>query len=258
MAVTPTSSNQAFIREVDEELRREQVADAARRWGLWVAGAIVAALAVFGGWAIWQHHRQSVRGEEGERIQAAFDAVAAGNTQAAAGPLAALSGSNSPGYRSLARFAQADLKLQAHDVKGAVALFASVANDSAAGEPLRGLALIRQTSAEFDTLPPATVAARLKPLAVRGNPYFGSAGELSALAYLKMNRPDVASALFSQLAGEETVPSTIRQRAVQMASVLAATSGVPGAAAQAPGLQALSVPASAAPAPSTPVQGSTK
>lgn len=239
MAVTPTSSNRAFIREVDEELRREQVAQAARRWGLWVVGAVVAALLVFGAWAIWSNHRQSVRGEEGERIQAAFDAVAAGNTNAAAGPLSALSDSSSPGYRSLARFAQADLKLQAHDTKGAAALFAAVANDTDAGEPLRDLALIRQTSAEFDALPPATVIARLKPLAVRGTPYFGSAGELSALAYLKMKRPDVAAALFGQIAGEELVPATIRQRAVQMAGVLAAQS----AGAAVPGGPASTVPA---------------
>ena len=42
MALTP-QNNQAFLREVDEELRRDQVASFGRRYGLWVAVAIVTA-----------------------------------------------------------------------------------------------------------------------------------------------------------------------------------------------------------------------
>ena len=42
-------------------------------------------------------------------------------------------------------------------------------------------ALVRMTAIELDTLPPQAVVDRLKGLAVAGNPWFGSAGELTAI-----------------------------------------------------------------------------
>jgi len=124
------------------------------------------------------------------------------------------------GYRALALFTQADLLLQKDDLKGAAAKFAAVAGDSSIGQPLRDLALIRQTAAEFDSLKPDVVVSRLRPLAVKGNPWFGSAGELVASAYLQMNKPDLAGPLFGQIARDDTVPDTIRQRAVQIAGTM--------------------------------------
>jgi hypothetical protein len=56
-------------------------------------------------------------------------------------------------------------------------------------------------------------------LAVPGNPWFGSAGEMVAIAYLEMDKADLAGPLFAQLAQDETVPPTIRSRALQMAGV---------------------------------------
>jgi len=55
---------------------------------------------------------------------------------------------------------------------------------------------------------------------VPGNPWFGSAGELVAMAYLRQNKPDLAGPLFAALAKDKTVPDSIRQRARQMAGAL--------------------------------------
>ena len=84
----------------------------------------------------------------------------------------------------------------------------------------RDQALVRQTAAEFDTLKPQVVVERLRPLAVAGNPWFGSAGELTAVAYMRMNKSDLAGPLFAKIAADEGVPDTIRQRAVQMAGAV--------------------------------------
>ena len=64
------------------------------------------------------------------------------------------------------------------------------------------------------------IVARLKPLAVPGNPWFGSAGEMVAVAYMNMNKPDLAGATFAAMARDEQVPSTIRSRVVQLAGIL--------------------------------------
>ena len=104
--------------------------------------------------------------------------------------------------------------------KAAIAAFAAVAKDESIGKPFRDLALIRQTTMEFDTLPPDQVIARMKPLAAKGSPWAGSAGELIAVAQLKAGNPTQAGATFAALATDPGVPASIRSRAAQMASVL--------------------------------------
>lgn len=219
MAVPP-NTNRAFLREVDEEYRRDQMIGFWTRWGRWVIAGFVAALALFGGYLYWQHHVREQAGIEGERLQDAYDALVQKNPATAAAPLAALTNSRSDGYRALARFTQADLLLQKDDLRGAAAIFAKIAADGSVGKPFRDLALVRQTSAEYDTLKPQVVVERLRPLAVPGSPWFGSAGEMVALAQLRQNRRDLAATLFGQIGRDDQVPQTIRQRAVQMAGVL--------------------------------------
>ena len=219
MAVTP-NTNDTFLREVDEELRRDQAIAVWRKWGRLIIVGVVVALVAFGGYLFWQHRKTEAAGGEGEQLQSAYDKLAAGQKDAAAKPLAELAQSSADGYRALAIFTQADLLLQKDDLKGAAAKFASVANDSGVAQPFRDLALVRQTTAEFDTLKPEAVVARLRGLAVQGNPWFGSAGELVAAAYLKQGRRDLAGAMFGRLAMDEGVPESIRQRAVQMAGTM--------------------------------------
>jgi len=219
LAVTPTN-NDAFLREVDDELRRDQMAQFGKRWGIAVIALVVAALCAFGGYLYWQHHQAVVAGERGETLQRAYDALAAESVAKAQAPLAELADTSAPGYRALALLSQADILLQKNDLKGAAAKFAVVAADTSLPQPFRDQALVRQTTAEFDTLKPQVVVERLRPLAVTGNPWLGSAGEMVAVSYLRMNRQDLAGPLFAKIAADEGVPDTIRQRAVQMAGAV--------------------------------------
>ncbi|TCP71715.1 tetratricopeptide repeat protein [Sphingomonas sp. PP-CE-1G-424] len=216
----PPKTDEAFLREVDEELRRDQLAGFWTNWGVWVAIGVVAALAALAGFLYWQHHNGEAAGVEGEELQVAYDALGANNAAAAAKPLAELAKSNRDGYRALAQFTQADVLLQKDDLKGAAAKLGAIAADTSLAKPFRDLALVRQTSAEFDTLKPQVVVERLRPLAVPGGAWLGSAGEMVAIAYLRMNQRQQAGTMFGQIARDATVPDTIRQRAVQMAGVL--------------------------------------
>lgn len=227
MALTP-QNNEAFLREVDDELRREQAATLWRRYGLIAVVALVAALAALAAYLFWNHRQTRAAEKEGEQLQAAFDALGADDAAAASKPLAALAGSSREGYRALARFTQADIQLQKNDLKGAATTFATVANDQSVAAPFRNLALIRQTTAEFDTLAPQVVVQRMTPLAVAGNPWLGSAGELLAVAQLRLGQRDQAARTFARVATDETVPQSIRQRAVQMADVVGSGVGVAG------------------------------
>lgn len=225
MAITP-QQNDVFMREVDEELRRDEMMAFGRRYGVWIAVVVVLFLAALGGSLWWRYHKEAVAGAQGEQFQAALDSLGSGNIKAADPTLATLAQSSHDGYRAMAQFSQADILLKKGDAKGATAKFAAIANDTSLGAPFRDLALIRQTSGEYDSLDPQAVIDRLKPLAVKGNPWFGSAGEMVAIAYLQQNKRAEAGKLFSEIAQDATTPDSLRQRAVQMAALL--TDGATG------------------------------
>lgn len=228
MATTPPT-NEAFEREVDDELRRDQLMSFWQTWGRWLVGAVVLGLAAFAGYLWWDHRRVVSAGETNEQFSAAIESAGAGNAGAAALKLDALAKSGDGGYAAMAKLAQAGLALDGGDDKRAVTLFAAVAADPQAPKPLRDLALIRQTAAEYETLKPEAVIARLRTLAVVGNPWFGSAAEMVAGSYLRLGKNDLAGKLFGDIGKDESVPETLRSRAIQMAGVLGVDAGKPAA-----------------------------
>ncbi len=219
MARTPTI-NEEFLREVDEQVRIDSAQRFWQRWGRWLIGAVIAALLAFGGYLWWQNSRAAAAGVEGEQMSLALDDLAGGSAAKAEGELTKLKDSSVPGYKAAARLALAANKLAKNDIKGAAADYAAVAGDSALAQPYRDLALVRQVAASYDTMKPEEVVAKLKPLAVAGKPFFGSAGEMTAIAYMNMNKPREAGAIFAALAKDEGVPASIRSRSVQLAGVL--------------------------------------
>lgn len=219
MALTPQNSD-AFLREVDEELRREQLLNFWKRWGRLIAVAIGLFLLAFGAFLWWQNHKTVVAGRQGEKLTGALDQLGRDQTAQAVPTLQQLAKSDRPGYSAAAQMALGAIEAQKNDLKGAASTFAAMAHDESLGQPYRDLALIRQTALEFDSLPPDTIIARLKPLAVQGNPWFGSAAELTAAAEMKAGRSKEAGQLFAAIAADPGAPATLRSRAVQVAGLL--------------------------------------
>jgi hypothetical protein len=219
-AAAGQAQQDVFVREVDDALREDQLKEALQRHGRIAAVALGAALLALGGFLWWREHQQDVAGEAGEKFMVALDQVEAGRLAPAYAALEPLTTKGPEGARTAAKLMQASIALEQNNSAQAAKLFGEVAADDDVPTPFRDLARVRQTAAEFDRLPPATVIARLKPLAVPGNAWFGSAGELVGAAYLKQGRNDLAGPLFAAIAKDTSVPETLRGRARQLAGML--------------------------------------
>jgi hypothetical protein len=218
VALTPQNS-EVFMREVDEAVRQDQLLTFWQRYGRIAIAVLVLGLAAFGGWLYWQHYSRTQSEATSEKVDAVLaGALGGGNPDAK--QLDALTQAGQPGYRAAALLTKAGVASRKGDAKGAIALYAAMAADSGLDQPYRDLALIRQTALEFDSLKPQQVVDRLKPLAIEGAPWFGSAGELVALAYVKMGKTDLAGPMFAAMAKDKGVPDSIRSRARQMAGVM--------------------------------------
>ena len=223
MALLPGETDDSFIREVDEEYRRAQLTSLWSRWGRWLVVGLVLFLVILGGFLWWRAEQARAAGVDGEDFSRALSKLETGNTPEATPILNRLASGKAGGYATLAKLTQAANAVQAGDTARASTILNAIAADSAQPQPFRDLALVKATRLDFDALPPATVIARLKPLSAPGNPWFGVAGEMTALARLKSGQPQLAAALLADIAKDETVPATLRGRARQLAVSLGAT-----------------------------------
>ena len=209
------------MREVDEALREQQMQDAAKKYGLPIGLAIVVILVGVGGWLWWDGRQTAQDADRGERYTMALDRIEKGNPASADEMLTQLAGEDDgKATAALARMTQAGLLVEEGKLEEAAKIYSAIAADNGVSEELRGLATVREVAAQFDDLPPAQVIERLKPLAVAGNPWLGSAGELVAMAYLKDGKEDQAGPLLAEISRDEDVPQTIRRRTRQMAGLL--------------------------------------
>jgi hypothetical protein len=220
-AAQHAAQQDVFLREVDDALRADQLEGALSRYGKPLLAVVVLGLAAFGGWLYWHHQQVAAREQRIETFVQALDGLQAGNLDGAKdklAPLAATDGSDAGVVSS--RLVLAGIALKQGRQADALKLYGQVANDGDAPQPMRDLATIRSVAAQFDALPPQQVVDRLKPLAVPGNAWFGAAGELVGMAYLKQNKADQAGPLFAAIAKDEGQDAGLRSRARQLAAVL--------------------------------------
>jgi hypothetical protein len=234
----PTDPAETFVREVDENLRRDQLRESAQRYGKWIVAAVILFLVAIGGYIYWQHRQSERAVADSEAMSAALDKVGSGNVKGAEADLVPLSESSNDVTRSTATLARAAFAIQRNDRKAATELFNTVAADESAPQPLRDLATVRATMTSFDSMKPDDVIARLKALVEPGKPFFGTAGELTAMAMLAKGDRAGAGQLFARIAADRQVPESIRSRAVQVAGSLGvdASASMPGDPAATPAL----------------------
>ncbi len=208
------------MREVDEAVRQDELTTAARRFGLPIGIAVVLGLAGLGGYLWWDAQNTAKAEEQAVALTLAVDRLEANQPDAAIDKVTPLQGSEIAGARVPAQLLEAGVAQQKGDAKRAAELYTAVSADGNAPAPMRDLATLRLVSLQYDEMKPADVVAKLKPLAVPGNPFFASAGELVGMAYIEQGKTDLAGPLFAEISRDEKAPEALRARARQVAGLL--------------------------------------
>lgn len=220
LAERQAAEQDVLMREVDDALRQDEMTGVFKRFGGPIAAAVAAGLLALGGYLWWDHSQKQAVGEHGEQLTMALDKVEARQLGPGDKQLAALAGEAKGGTRAAANMMRGGIALEQGKRDEAARLFAAVAADADAPQPYRDLATVREIAVRFDALPPQQVVDRLKALAVPGNPWFGVAGELVGMAYLKQGKPNLAGPLFASIAKDKETPESLRGRARQLAGLL--------------------------------------
>lgn len=221
----PPDITETFVREVDENLRRDQLQDFFKAYGSWLIAAVILFLAASGGFIWWKQHQEKRTEGQVEELAQIYKDIGSGSVGKAPQQLDELSKSGSRAVRASALFTRAALALQQGDVKLASSTYKLIAGDDGLPDAYRHAALVRETALEFDQLAPAAIIARLQPLAKPGEAWFGSAGDMTALAMIKQGRNQEAGQLYAAIARDVGVPQSIRARAAELASSLGVDAG---------------------------------
>jgi hypothetical protein len=218
---TPSREDEVLMREIDEAVREDELYTFMRDHGLKVLGVILLGIAGLGGYLVWNHFAEQKIEAQSEAVVSAMDYAQQGDLGTASAKVdALLADGNTAGARTAARFIQATAALQGGDTAKATTLFKTIAADAEAPPALRDLARIREVTVNYDQMKPADVIARLSPIAQPGSAYFGSAGELVAMAHLEAGNRAEAGKLFAAISKDESQPETLRSRARQMAGLM--------------------------------------
>ena len=214
------AQDEVLLREIDDAVRQDDLAEFGKRYGVPLLTVLILGLAAFGGFIFWQNQQEAALEAESEQLVSILDQLDAGNLAEADEAAEALAASSEGGAAVLAKMTRAGIAVEQGRGAEAAAIYGAVADDEATPEALRNLARIRQVALTFDDREPSNVIELLGPLAVPGNPWFGSAGELVALAHIENGDQAQAGTLLSEIAKSEDVPDTIRDRARSWAGLL--------------------------------------
>ena len=215
-----------LIKEVDEDLRREQYARLWRAYGKYAVAGVVAIVLGVAGHQVWQSYRDKQFQKEAAAFAAAESLIESGKSREAEAKLAEIAAHDGGGFTVAAAFRHAQLQSESGDVTGAVASYDALSH-SGAPSLFRDLAVLKSAMLTLDSADPDSLVKKLQPLADSGNPWRFSATEMLALVASRQGDRAKAVSYYQKLADDAGAPQDIRARATEM---LAALGGATAAA----------------------------
>lgn len=208
-----------IFREVDEDIRKDQIRKLWDRFAPYIIGAavlIVVATAGYRGWEYWQSRQAEA---SGDRFVAAIQLADEGKHDESIAALQALVADGSGSYPVLARFRIAAELARSGDAAGAIAEFDTIAAGNAP-EEVRSLARLRAALLLADTANLADLESRLGDLAATGNPWRHTARDILALAAWRVGDYATAKRYLDMIATDQEAPQDLRQRVLVMSALV--------------------------------------
>lgn len=217
----------SFFREVNEELRSDQMRIVWKRFGRILIGAavlIVLGTAGYRGYEYWESHNAS---QSGDRFTAALQLASQNKPDESLAALSAIEKDGTGAYPVLAKLRAASVQADKGDTAAAVAALTEIGNDSKAPSAIRDLAKLRAAWLLIDTGTYEQVAAQAEGMVAQGQMLANSAREALGLAAYKAGNFPQAKQWFKQIADDGTAPRNVSNRAQIMLDNIAASGKAP-------------------------------
>lgn len=214
---------EAFDREIEDEMRREQIEKIWKNYGNYILA--VAALIVIGvgGWKFWENRQIAAANAAGARFEAATQLAESAKTDEALKAFAAIATDKHKAYSVLARLRLAGAEAKAGRTAEAIAAYEEAAKATHVDPLIAEFAQLQIATLKIDTADWTELQNRLTPLMGEKGPWRYSARELFGLAAWKAGKTEEARATFEQLLGDRKSPPSVGERSRIIMDVIVAT-----------------------------------
>jgi hypothetical protein len=210
----------SLAREIDEELRREQLQKLWERYGIHIIAAFALVIAGIGGYKFYEQRRAQAAQAAGARMSLAARDVQQNKKAEAQKALDEIAANGPGGYAVLARLRLAAAEREAGQTTQAAAKFEAIAKESGVDPLLADYAQLQAAMLRLDSASWTDMQNRLTPLTADGNAWRFSARELLGLAAYKAGKTEEARKEFQRLLGDRNSPPSISERARVMLAML--------------------------------------
>jgi hypothetical protein len=201
-----------FLREIDEEVRRDKFAELWKKYGNLIIGVLALIVAGVAGWRFYEHRQLQAAQAVSGRLETALKASREQRGEDAEKALAEIAGQAPDGYRLVARFRLA-AEVSRRDAEEGVKLFNSLAADAGIAPMFRDLARVRAALLKVDSVPYATLRPEIEGLAATNGAFRHSVREILGVSALKAGDVEAAGRWFDQIVVDRDAPQGLRQRA---------------------------------------------
>jgi hypothetical protein len=209
------------FREVDEEVRREQLKKLWERFQIPIIGAVVLVVVGVGGWRVQEWWQARLAAEVGTQFENAITLAESGKHEEAEKIFAQIAVDGTPAYRALARMRRA-AELTTSDAPAAIEAYKQISADGSIDQGLRDVASLRAAGLLIDAGSHVDARKLLEPLVQPENDFRHAARELLALnAYKADDRPG-AIKWYSAILTDPSAPASSRTRAEMLIALTAA------------------------------------
>ncbi len=203
----------AMVRELESEVRREQMAKLWDRYGLYAIAAVALIIIGVGGFKWWEARSLAAAEAAGARYQAAVELAEEGKDEEARQAFEAMVRDAPASYATLARLQLAGEAANSGKTAEALAAYEAIAADGSVDSLIRQYAQLQSAALKVDSADFTEIKNRLTPLLAEDNAWRFSARELLGLSAYRAGRLEEARQIFLELAADQKTPPSVRERA---------------------------------------------
>lgn len=213
-------SEESLFREVDEEVRRDEIESIWKKYGSWILALCLGIILAVGGLKGWQYWQKQQAETGGANYFAALKLAEDGKTEEADKAFSSLKDSHA-GFGIFGKFKQAAAMAKAGNTKTAVTAYDEISASSNVPPALKNLARIKAAYLLADSATVKELQDRVTGFDDANSPWRNPARELVAFAAYRSADYKLANQKLNQILTDLQATAGAKQRARIFLSVLA-------------------------------------
>lgn len=210
----------AFIQEVDEDLKNENLKKLWDKYGLYIIVTVVLILTATVSFETFKVLHEKRNQTWSDKYSYAINLQLQGKDAESLKVLNEIIEHKHDIYSDLAKVQVSNIYFEQGDTAKAIEELENIINDKETNKKLRDITTIKLASYKLDTAPREEITALLSPLATTDNSWTNIAKEMLAMLEIREGNIEGAKEIYNDILSSPSLPDVLRYRVQDMLTVL--------------------------------------